>query len=166
MRVTPFPPTQENLQLLYKKFDEHREFFSDELPRDPIHFVSWLASDDSAIFAVTKDDGEPVGVFIFTGIVPQESCYSHVYIWDRDALPAAEYVIAAQVAAAGVFQSGIRRITGVTPVTHLHARVFAERVGFVMEGRLRKACKVGGDYTDAWISGLLPEDLVKAAQAT
>lgn len=168
MRVSPFPANQDNLVYLWHKFDEHRELFPDELPTDPIRFAAWLANDETYTFAVWADDNakEPLGVFIFTGIVPGDSCYSHVYIWDRDAIPFADLVLAGRIAAAGVFQSGIQRINGVTPATHLHARVFAERVGFKVEGRLRKALHVGGERVDAWISGLLPEDLLEAAQKT
>lgn len=166
MRVSVLPPTQENLRLLYDKFEEHREYFTDELPHDPIHFVAWLAAEDSAIFAVTTDDDVPVGVFIFTAIVQNESCYCHVYIWDRDALSYTDRILAARIAAAGVFKAGIKRITGVPPVTNPYARKFAEEVGFVLEGRLRKACKVRGEYTDTWLLGLLPEDLINAARET
>lgn len=163
MKVVPFPPTQENLKLLFDKFQANRSAFSDEVPTDPIHFVGWLAAEDSYMFAVTTDEGEPIGVFIFSGINMKDgACYSHVFVWDRDRIPFPDLVLAGQIAAAGVFKGGIKRITGVTPVTHAHARVYAEKIGFKVEGRLRKALSVGGLATDAWISGLLPEDLIQA----
>lgn len=164
MKVIPYLPTQEHLQFLFAKFQENKAAFSDEVPSDPIPFVSWLAAEDTTMFAATTDEGDVCGVFIFTGInLHDGACYAHIFFWDRDSIPFPERVLAGQVAAAGVFKAGIRRITGLTPTTHAHARAYAERVGFKVEGRLRKAVQVGGLATDAWISGLLPEDLVEAA---
>lgn len=165
--VRPFVPTVGGLESLWKRFDDARAAFSDELPKTPIEFCGWLANDSTRLFEV-GDPADPVGLFIFAGIAEGEAAWAHLYIWNRHdpRYTHAGLIDAAQRTCAAIFQVfKLIRINGLTPVTHVHARVFAERVGFKVEGRLRHAVSVGGMRTDAWISGLLPSDLPGAAAA-
>lgn len=163
LHVSFLPIRADILNALWEKFDSNRGLFPDELPPNPIEFTCWLAAADAMAVGINTDDGRLVGIFLFTGIVREESCWAHVFIWDKDADEPKEFIRAAQVAAAAVFQSTrVRRINGLTPVTHLPALVFSEKVGFVKEGRLREAAKVGGKHVDAWISSMLPTDLEAA----
>jgi RimJ/RimL family protein N-acetyltransferase len=46
------------------------------------------------------------------------------------------------------------------------SRRLAEKVGFVVEGTLRRRLIHHGDRVDGWIAGMLPEDLRRAAAGT
>jgi len=158
-----FQPTADGLKRLWEQFDKHRAHFPDELPREPIDFVCWLAAEDVRVVEIGPAEA-PVGVYVFTGIVPGVSAWAHPFVWDRDAYPPADLIAAARQACLALFQAfGLRRINGLTPTTHPHARIFAERVGFRVEGTLRAACVVKDAPVNAWISGLIPSDLAPAA---
>jgi hypothetical protein len=158
VEIRPFQPTAESLERLWKKFDENRSLFP-ALPANPFEFVCWLAAEDTKVFEVGGVES-PAGVFIFTGIIPGESAWAHIYLWDLETTTPVERVQAAQVACAVMFRDAkLRRISGLTPVTNAPALVFAERVGFKREGRIRKAVVLNDLPTDAWLTGLLPEDL-------
>ncbi len=149
-------PDGAGLTMLWKKFDAHRASFADDLPDDPIHFVCWLSATDVRVFLVGEDPTEPIGVFIFTGIVQDEAAWTHVFIWDQDAASFKDLIESAQATCISMFKAyNLHRINGLTPVTNVPARVFAEKVGFKIEGRLVEAMMDKGLRTDAWISGLL-----------
>lgn len=163
--VNHFTPNAENLRFLWEKFNAARDYFTDEFPEDPIHFVVWVSARDSRGFLVGPAD-KPVGFFLFSNIVPDNDAFGHVFLWDLDTSTPVERVIAAQIACAAMFESfNLVRINGLTPAHSLPALVFAERVGFKREGKVRKGLVFKGVREDAFLTGLLREDLEAAWKA-
>lgn len=159
--VRLFVPTAESLKHLWDRLDGLRAGLGDEFPADPFAFVAWLDPATTRLFEFGPGEA-PLGIGVFTAIEPGEAAWAHIFVWaERGTYPPGDLVTAARVACAGVMQAfGLVRINGLTPVTNVPARVFAERVGFRIEGRARKACRVNGMRVDGWLSGLLPEDLL------
>lgn len=165
LAVNHFAPNAENLRFLWDKFQAGRDYFTDEFPDDPIHFVVWVSARDSRGFLVGPAE-KPAGFFLFTNIVPDNDAFAHIYVWDRADIVPVELVQAAKVACAAMFESfNLVRINGLTPCFNKRARIFAERVGFKIEGTARKAIVYKGEREDAWFSGLLREDLQSTAVA-
>jgi RimJ/RimL family protein N-acetyltransferase len=54
---------------------------------------------------------------------------------------------------------GLARIDWHAAVGNVGSRRVAERVGFSVEGRLRSRLELGGVRHDAWVAGLLPDDV-------
>ena len=57
---------------------------------------------------------------------------------------------------------GLNRIYLYTEVENISAQKLYERVGFVMEGRLKKDVFSHGQYADRFVYGILREDWEKA----
>ena len=162
-----FIPSAEGLRWLWQALDSRRNEFRVGLPEDPIGFVCWLTASDSQSFLIGGDAESCDGLFLFNSIVPGDVAFCHVFIWGRDKYAPKDLVAAAQTAAAAVMKAhNLRRLLGMTPTTHAHAKAFAERVGFKVQGRLRNAVDDGGgNYVDAWISDMLAADLEAALNA-
>lgn len=162
MSVVPvnlFIPNQAGLERLWNEFDSRRAEWGVDIPETPIGFVCWLTAADTQVFLLGPPD-EPDGVFVFGGIVPGDAAFAHTFIWNRDRYAPKELIHVAQTVAAAIMRAhDLRRLLGLTPVTHVPARVFAERIGFKVQGRLRQAVKSFGRVEDAWISDLVREDL-------
>jgi hypothetical protein len=157
--ISMFVPNQRGLEQLWRTFDEHRAEWGVDIPDNPIGFVCWLTASDTQVFLLGPAD-TPDGAFVFGGIVPGDAAFAHTFIWNRDRYKPGEIIAAAKVVAAAVMRAhDLRRLLGLTPVTHVPARVFAERVGFKVQGRLREAVKAFGRTEDAWISDLLRADV-------
>lgn len=54
---------------------------------------------------------------------------------------------------------GLARIDWHAAVGNVASRHVAEKVGFIVEGRMRSRLELGGVRHDAWVAGLLPDDL-------
>jgi RimJ/RimL family protein N-acetyltransferase len=60
----------------------------------------------------------------------------------------------------GFEQAGLRRIEWLAHVGNDASRRVAEKAGFhVLDGALRRRCNSRGEWYDAWVGDLLPEDL-------
>lgn len=165
-RVEVFVPNPATLSLLWKKFDANRAQFSDELDSDPIHFVCWVSAPDALGFLIYGLNPEPAGFFLFTNIEPNRWAWSHIYVWDRHALSPRDLVRAAQIACGSVMSRfNLVAIRGMTPHHAPEARVFAERVGFVVNGSLPKAVQHGGQWEEAWISSLTDDAMAAIVAA-
>ena len=152
-------PNSDSMKFLWEKFDEWRDRFSDELPTNQIDFACWIAADQNISFIVGPDAQTPVGLFLFQNVTPGASAFCHVFVWDKESMPFKDLVAHAREACSAVMLShNLQRLNGMTPVTAVPARVFAEKVGFKVEGRVRKASLVDGIWEDAWISGMTRED--------
>ncbi len=161
--VRLFLPNADGLKFLWEKFDGHRHFFEDNLPKDPFGFCTWILQSDAQSFlvgGVQADPSSAQGLFLFTGIVPGDSCFAHIFVWNKEGMTPKDLVRAAQTTCASVMVAhNLHRISGLTPTTMAPARVFAERVGFKIEGTMRKALSHQGFRGDAWFSGLTRADL-------
>lgn len=149
--------TPEAVKMLWEKFQEHRNWFSDELASDPIYFYAWIAAKDARGFLVGDP---PVGLFLFTDITLGAGANAHIFLWDREQGTYEDRIKAAQIACSAMFKAlELQRIGGLTPVTNVPAKAFAEKVGFKILGRAHRVLQQGGLWGDAWISELLPEHL-------
>jgi RimJ/RimL family protein N-acetyltransferase len=135
-------------------------------PKTTAEFTLWAAAAATRAH-ILELDAVPVGLFAFTDIVPDDSAFAHVFIWDHERPDPKEIVNHAKVACAAVMMGfRLRRITGLTPTANLPARLFLTRVGFKVEGTIREALKMpGGFYSDAWISGMTRDDCAAALDA-
>jgi hypothetical protein len=161
--IRVFLPNEEGLKYLWEKFDSHRDEFPCEIPKDPIAFCTWILQPDSQIFLVGGSEDDPTtaeGMFLLSGIQPNENAFSHIYIWGRHKMRPKDLISAAKQAIVAVMVAhNLHRISGITPMTCPEAKLFATRVGFKVEGVLRKAIIHQGLRVDAWVSGIIRSDL-------
>lgn len=161
-----FIPNESGLKELWKHFDGAREHMPG-LASDIVGFIMWICSADAMTLLVGPADA-PVGAFVFTGIVPDESAWCHMLVWDLRAVAHKheDLVESAQAACASVMkQFNLHRLNGSTPETNLPALRFAKRVGFVQEGVAREAARCGAGWQNLHYSGLLAGDLERAITA-
>lgn len=161
LRVLPFRPNEDALRLLWERISANRAGLADDFPLDPLGFTCWICATDTAAFTVWEPEGtEPIGLFVFANIQANEAAWAHIFIWNRETAHPRDLVEAARTACAAMFRAfGLVRINGLTPSSNVPARVFAERVGFKIEGTVRDGVSMGGHREAAWLSGLLPSDL-------
>lgn len=162
LETHPIFPTAESLRFLWERFSENAKYFPQGFVADPIAFTCWLANKSSLVIGVGPL-ADPLGVFVFTDITPDDFANAHILIWKRHAAPHEDLVAAGRTACASVMRSfRLHRIATFMPVSNVPARAFAEQVGFVKEGRPREAMITSeGYHEDAWMLGLLASDLAR-----
>lgn len=160
-------PTEEAIRFLWAKFRTHRQFFPKSFIEDPIGFAIWIGS-RSTLMYVLGTIAEPVGVIVFTDIVPNDSAFVHILVWNRKGFAHEDLIDACSKACEATMRAhDLHRITSRLPNANAHARPLLKSVGFVLEGELRKSIDMGdGVRTNEWIYGLLREDLLKALKDT
>lgn len=164
--VSVFIPNAEGLRVLWREFEKAAYGMDDSIPKDPIGFVTWLASTGTQVF-ILGEASAPDGVFIFSGIAPGDAAFAHVFIWGKDKYTYPDLLAAARVTLGAVFVAhNLRRVMGITPVVAPAAVAFAEAIGFHVVGRLREAFTVKGKPVDGIVTDLLPSDLEAAIGGT
>jgi RimJ/RimL family protein N-acetyltransferase len=131
-----------------------------QFPKTLTEFTLWVAQPTTRAFALLVA-GHPIGLFVFTDITLRENANAHVFIWDHsDTYNPADIITNAQLACVAAMTGfKLLRITGLTPVDSLPARLFLTRVGFKVEGTIRDAMELTDGYvTDVWISGFTRND--------
>jgi len=125
----------------------------DEFPKTLAELTLWLAA-PTVRANVLDVDGVPAGLFVFTGIVPDESAACHVLLWDHERLDPAEVIDNAKIACAAAMTAfRLALLLGMTPTDNLAARLFLTRVGFKVVGTIPEAVRMhGGFRSDAWLS--------------
>lgn len=149
----------ERLKFLWEQLKEFDVLFNDFVRGDfqafLKHFV--LEVNGEPVPAGLVFDIDDVGIFLVNEIRPGESCQVHFMFWDRRFRGREE--LCRQAIQFAFEHYKFRRIQTEVPLYAKFALRAVERIGFVVEGRLRKAVKYKGDWFDMYVLSLLPEDL-------
>ena len=130
-----------------------------------------FVKDDYAAFVnhfVVQIDGKPspaglfwdvddVGIILINNIVPYQSATAHFVFWDG--ILRGRENLCREMLKYGFETYKFRRISVEVPLYAAKTKKFVQRVGFIQEGRLRKATLWKGDWFDVNVFSVLPEDL-------
>ena len=141
------------LELLEEVFKRVQAHVPDGL-RDPRAFYAFCASQGTVLFEV----GDFGGVFWLANAVVGKRATIHVVLWDPDCLGKPQR--AAQIVRDVFNMWKLRRLDAFVPATNLRACKYAARVGFQLEGILRKADTYDGKTTDIAVYSLTKEEVL------
>jgi RimJ/RimL family protein N-acetyltransferase len=160
--VRTVKPTFLNLEKLRDMWNRLKDFdvlFNDYVRGDFNAFINhFLVQVDGEILAAgLMWDVDDVGMFYLNDIRPAASAAVHFVFWDRVFTGREE-----------LCREGLRRLFKEFHFQRLQAEVplyaqntmaAVERIGFIQEGRIRRAVPYKGDWFDLNIYSVLPEDL-------
>lgn len=155
LTVQKFVPGPASLKWLLEKFIKHKDEWGIDLPTNPIDFTCLIAGHNAATFVVSAD-GEPLGIHLFTDIVPGDSAVAHIYFWDTR-FKKARITTCRTILIALMEAFDLYRIAALTPKWNVVR--FAQAVGLTLEGTLRKAVVIGSERVDGWLLSLIKEDM-------
>lgn len=102
-------------------------------------------------------DVDDVGILTLTSIRPAESALVHFVFWDRVFKGREDLCIGMLEHAFKKYK--FNRIQAEIPVYARKTMVAAERVGFIHEGRIRRAAFYNDDWFDVNVYSILPEEV-------
>lgn len=154
-KVYPMPLTPENIQKFWDKASKFRTLFGREIKGNVMDFIELFLSDgSSALFFVLNDFD---GVFYLTDMVPEEDALAHYTFFDRRHNGREELV--KEMLKFLFTRYNFRRLSVQIPnYTTDQARHFVQKIGFVYEGKRRKAAEYKGDFYDTNLYGILKSE--------
>ena len=149
------------MQFLWNKLKDFDVLFNDFVRGDFKAFVNHF---------IVQIDGQPapagliwdvddVGIILANNIVPFESCEVHFVFWDGRFRGREELM--RKMLEYGFETYKFRRMRTEVPLYAAKTKKSVERIGFIQEGRLRKAALWKGEWFDVDVFSILPEDLDK-----
>ena len=162
--VTPVAISLQKLRYYYEKLKEFDVVFNDHVPNTPGGFASIFVSIDED-FKVTANgllwEVDDVGILYLTHIVPGLSATAHFSFWDRR-LRGREKLIYEMIKLA--FEHyGFQRIETRVALYANPVLGAVERIGFVKEGRARKAVKRNGEWYDVNLYAMIKEEVLNGS---
>lgn len=151
--------SMDRIKFMWDRLNKFDVLFNDFVRGDVKEFINHF---------VVVIDGEPrptgliwdiddVGIFFLNEIRPLQSASAHMVFWDRR-FKGREELCRAMLRY--VFdQYKLRRIQVEVPLYANSTLQTMERIGFVKEGRKRKAIKYKGEWFDVNLYSILPEEL-------
>ena len=149
---------------------ERMKFLWDKLSKFDVLFNDFVKGDFEAFVRhfIVQVDGQPepagllwdiddVGIILVNNIVPFESASAHFVFWDGR-FRGRENLIR-EMLKYGFKTYKFRRIKVEVPLYAQHTKEVVERIGFIQEGRMRKAALWKGTWFDVNLFSILPEDL-------
>ena len=149
----------ERVQFLWEKLSKFDVLFNDFVKDDFAAFVNHfiVQIDGKPAPAGLFWDVDDVGIILVNNIVPFQSATSHFVFWDK--ILKGREDLCREMLRYGFKTYKFRRIKVEVPLYAEGVRRFVQRIGFIQEGRLRKATLWRGDWFDVHVFSILPEDL-------
>jgi len=164
--VTPVALSTEKLNYFYDRLKEFDVVFNDHVPNSPGGFASIFVTVDENHVAQANGllwEVDDVGILYLTHIIPGLSALAHFSFWDKR-LRGREQLIREMIKLA--FQKyGFQRIETRVALYANPVLGAVERIGFVKEGRARKAVRRGGDWYDVNLYSMLREEVLNGASS-
>lgn len=164
--VTPVALSWEKLRSYYERLKEYDVVFNDHVPNTPGGFAS-IFVDIGEDLTVSANgllwEVDDVGILYLTHITPGISALAHFSFWDRR-IRGREKLVREMVKHCfkryGFQRIEVRVALYATPVL-----AAVERIGFVKEGRARKAVRRNGEWYDVNLYSMLREEALNGAEA-
>jgi len=121
--------------------------------KDAGAFYALYSAKDSAFFEVGTFDG----AFWLTNLIPGWKATAHVVLWGKDVLKQPER--AKQIVRELFNMFSLKRMDSFIPARNRGAQRYAEKLGFSMEGVLRKQAIYNGEPEDVAVYSILKEEL-------
>ncbi len=149
----------ERMQFLWEKLKGFDTLFNDFVKDDYAAFVNHFVMeyDGQPVPTGLLWDIDDVGIFLLQDIIPHQSATAHFVFWDRRFRGREELCIEMLKY---VFENyKFERVKVEVPLYANHTQDAVERLGFVQEGRLRRAVLYHDNWHDLLIYSVLLEDL-------
>lgn len=161
--VYPMILTTENLKTFWEKSKPFRFLFNNEIRDSFESFINMFATQvdnkihGTGLFWVIDDF---VGVFYITDITPEEDCQAHITFFDRRFY--GRWNLTRKMLRYLFDKYQFKRISVSLPKYATDSsRNFLTSLGFVYEGRKRKATEFNGERYDVDLFSILAEDINK-----
>lgn len=151
--------SMERMKFLWEKLSEFDVLFNDFVQGDFKAFVNHfiVQVDGQPAPAGLLWDVDDVGIIMVNEIIPFDSAKAHFVFWDKR-FRGRENLIR-KMLEYGFETYKFRRIRTEVPLYAAKTKKSVQRVGFIQEGRMRKAALWKGEWFDVDIFSILPEDL-------
>lgn len=149
----------ERLKFLWENLKEFDTIFGEFIQGDLGRFISHFIQEENGVPTPVGLiwDVDDVGILSLTSIQPAESALVHFIFWDRVFRGREKLCIGMLQHAFGKYK--FNRIQAEIPVYARKTMVAAERVGFIHEGRIRRAAFYKDDWFDVNVYSILPEEV-------
>lgn len=138
---------------LVKKTFEKIEKYLPDVVRNPETFAARYVASSSMFFEV----GDFGGVFWLSNIVLGHKAVIHIVLWDEKLK--GKYVVAKDVIRDIFRLLNLQRLEALVPTTNKRACGYAEKLGFTLEGILRRFDRYDEQLANVAIYSLLKEEL-------
>lgn len=155
-RFQPLVLYSGKLEYLWTEFQKFPQAFDDIVPRTFEAFRDTMMSPTNQFYEFVQDE-QIVGLAAATNVRPRLDAVMHLLMFDRRLRGRESSIKGALRDFARRGQ--LRRLTVFLPDNNQTARKLVERLGFQLEGTMRKAYLRDGVYSNYLIYGILAEEL-------
>jgi hypothetical protein len=156
MEYRPLVLVKGKLEALWNRMSMYPQIFDDVIPRTFEAFKETMLAPTNQFYEIVEGD-ETIGLAAATQVRPTLDANMHVVMFDRR-LRGREPVLLGALRDFGI-RAKLRRMTVALPEDNRTAIKLVERLGFKLEGVMRKAHLRDGIYRDYHIFGILAEEL-------
>ncbi len=156
----------ERIQFLWEKLKGFDTLFNDFVKDDYAAFVNHFVMqvDGQPVPTGLLWDVDDVGIFFLNEIIPHQSATAHFLFWDRRFKGREELCVAMLDYAFENYK--FQRIKVEVPLYAFHTMDAVEKLGFVLEGRMRKAILYHDKWFDLNLYSVLPHDLDRTLRSS
>ena len=165
--VSPMVLTPENLNMFWEKSSKHTTLFNEEIRNDFSKFLEVFISADSSgkissrglFWRIDTDEEEMVGVLYLNKITPEVEALAHFSFFDKRTRGRSDLV---KKMIKYVFEAyDFNRLSVEIPVyAVLPVFKFVESLGFVKEGKKRRAAFFDNKFFDVVLYGILKDEVL------
>lgn len=163
-----FNPTDEACEYAYDRMIAH-PFSMDDAAKEagPSGLQAWATRPNSVLLSVHVDGNDlPSGLLGSINILPGRHAEAQIHIWDRAALGLRnDQHVGLRAMAFGFLSFNLGRLNAFIAEPNTPARRYAERLGFVQEGRARRAFLHSGTLHDGISYGILRDEALQRFEA-
>ncbi len=156
--------TSDKLNHYYDKLKDFDVVFNDHIPNTPGGFASIFVSFNEDMEATANGllwEVDDVGILYLTNIIPAFSALAHFTFWDRR-MKGREPLIREMIKYC-FNRYNFHRIETHVALYATPVLAAVERIGFVKEGRARKAVRKKGEWFDVNLYAILREEVINDA---
>lgn len=156
MKYQPLVLTKGKLEYLWNRMRMYPQVFDDVIPRTFEVFKETMLAPTNQFYEIIEGD-ETIGLAAATQVRPTLDANMHLVMFDRR-LRGREPILLEALRDFGI-RAKLRRMTVILPEDNKTAIKLVGRLGFKLEGVMRKAHLRDGIYRDYHIFGILAEEL-------
>src|SRR5215467_6891395 len=153
----PLILTKGKLEHLWENFSKYPQAFDDIIPRTFEEFKNGLMAPYNQFYEFLQGD-ETIGLASATNVRPWLDASMHLVMFDRRLRGREDLLKSAM--ADFMFRGQLRRLTAQIPEDNKTGLKLVTRLGFKLEGIIRKAHLRDGIYRDYHVFGILREELL------
>lgn len=154
--IEAFEASFDNVKDLWEKFNKFDKLFCDQLRGDFRKFTETILSANTIILKVSD-----IGVVYVTDLIPGDSAQGHFLFWDRKSAGRHRIILAALQWVMDNFD--LHRVSIEVPRHAYNALHRLYKIGFRVEGVLKKAQLFEGERYDIFLFGVLRDEITDQA---